>query len=92
MLFAALFFGVIHGLGFAREFAMVFGDAQNKLLALLEFALGIEIAQVLIVFVILFLGMLFQTLFRFSQRDWVMVLSSIVIGLVIPILLANNIF
>ena len=92
LLFAALFFGVIHGLGFAREFAMVFGDAQNKLLALLEFALGIEIAQVIIVFVILFLGMLFQTIFRFSQRDWVMVLSSIVIGLVIPILLANNIF
>lgn len=91
LLFAALFFGLIHGLGFAREFAMVFGDAENKPLALLEFALGIEIAQIIIVFIVLFIGMLFQTLFRFSQRDWVMVLSSIVIGLVIPILIENNI-
>jgi len=71
---------------------MVFGDESNKLLALLEFALGIELAQVIIVFVILFLGFLFQTIFRFSKRDWVMVISSMVIGLVIPILFENSIF
>lgn len=92
LFFAALFFGLIHGLGFAREFTMVFGDAENRFFALLEFALGIEIAQIIIVFVVLFIGMLFQTIFRFSQRDWVMVLSSVVIGLVIPILIDNNIF
>jgi len=92
LFFTALFFGLIHGLGFAREFTMVFGDTNNKVLALLEFALGIEFAQVIIVFIILFLGFLLQTLFRFSRRDWVMVLSSIVIGLVIPILIENNIF
>lgn len=91
LLFAALFFGLVHGLGFAREFTMVFGGVDNKLISLLEFALGIEIAQIIIVFVVLFLGFLFQTLFRFSQRDWVMVLSSVVVGLVIPILIANNI-
>lgn len=88
----ALFFGLIHGLGFAREFQMVFGDSKNKLLLLLEFALGIEIAQVIIVFVVLFLGFLMQTIFRFSKRDWVMVISSIVIGLVIPMLIRNNFF
>ncbi|MBT8243987.1 MAG: HupE/UreJ family protein [Winogradskyella sp.] len=92
LFFTALFFGLIHGLGFAREFTMVFGDANNKILALLEFALGIELAQVIIVFVILFLGFLLQTLFRFSRRDWVMVLSSVVIGLVIPILIENSAF
>jgi hypothetical protein len=92
LLFVALFFGLVHGLGFAREFTMVFGGVDNKFLSLLEFALGIEIAQIIIVFVVLFLSFLFQTLFRFSQRDWVMVLSSVVVGLVIPILIANNIF
>ncbi len=90
--FSALFFGIIHGLGFGREFIMVYGDSDNKALSLLEFALGIEIAQVIVVFVVLFFGMLFQTLFRFSQRDWVMVMSSIVIGLVLPILVQNSIF
>ena len=92
LFFAALFFGIIHGLGFAREFTMVFGDEENKPLALLAFALGIELAQVIVVFVILFLGFLCQTIFRLSKRDWVLVLSSIVIGLVIPILIENNIF
>ncbi|WP_411765960.1 HupE/UreJ family protein [Winogradskyella sp. A3E31] len=92
LFFSALFFGLIHGLGFAREFDMLFGDADSKILALVEFALGIEIAQIIIVFVVLFLSYLFQTLFRFSRRDWVMVLSAVVVGLVIPMLIENNIF
>jgi hypothetical protein len=87
---SALFFGLIHGLGFAREFHMLLGESKNKLVLLLEFALGIEIAQIIIVFVVLFIGYLVQTIFRFSKRDWVMVISSIVIGLVIPMLLNSD--
>jgi len=59
-----LFFGLIHGLGFAREFQMLLGDSDNKLLLLLEFALGIELAQIIIVFVVLFLGYVVQTIFN----------------------------
>ncbi|MBC3758156.1 HupE/UreJ family protein [Hyunsoonleella sp. SJ7] len=87
-----LFFGLIHGLGFAREFRMVFGDADHKWLLLLEFALGIEVAQIIIVFIVLFLGYLVQTIFRFSKRDWIMVISAIVIGLTIPMLLNGEFF
>ena len=89
---STLFFGLIHGLGFAREFKMFVGSSDSKLVPLLEFALGIEIAQLVIVFLVLFLGFLFQTVFRFSKRDWIMVVSSIVVGLVIPMLLANKIW
>lgn len=85
-----LFFGLIHGLGFGREFHMLLGGSDSKLALLLEFALGIEIAQVIIVFMVLFLGYLGQTVFRFSRRDWVMVISAIVIGLVIPMLLNSD--
>lgn len=85
-----LFFGLIHGLGFAREFKLLIGRTESKLIPLLEFALGIEIAQLIIVFVVLFIGFLGQTIFRFSKRDWVMVMSSIVIGLVIPMLLTSD--
>ncbi|MEW4923386.1 HupE/UreJ family protein [Algibacter sp. 2305UL17-15] len=92
LFFTTLFFGLIHGLGFAREFKMLLGDSKQKLVLLLEFALGIEIAQIIIVFIVLFLGYLVQTIFRFSKRDWVMVISSIVIGLVIPMLLNNAVF
>lgn len=90
LFFTTLFFGLVHGLGFAREFKMFAGQSENKLELLIEFALGIEIAQVIIVFVVLFLGFLCQTIFRFSRRDWVMVLSSIVIGLVIPMIIQSD--
>ena len=89
---STLFFGIIHGLGFGREFKMFVGKAESKLMPLIEFALGIEIAQVIIVFVVLFLGFLGQTFFRFSQRDWVMVVSAIVVGLVIPMLIGSDLF
>ncbi|WP_242120803.1 HupE/UreJ family protein [Aestuariivivens sediminicola] len=90
LFFTTLFFGLIHGLGFAREFRMLLGDSDNKLILLLEFALGIELSQVIIVFMVLFLGYVGQTIFRFSKRDWIMVVSSIVIGLVIPMVLNSD--
>jgi hypothetical protein len=87
---STLFFGLIHGLGFAREFKMLLGDSNNKLVLLLEFALGIELAQIIIVFVVLLLGYIMQTIFRFNKRDWIMVISAIVVGLVIPMILNSN--
>ncbi|GAA4241827.1 HupE/UreJ family protein [Winogradskyella damuponensis] len=90
LFFTTLFFGLIHGLGFAREFKMFSGQSENKLELLIEFALGIELAQVIIVFVVLFIGFLCQTVFRFSRRDWMMVLSAIVIGLVIPMITQSD--
>jgi hypothetical protein len=87
-LFFALFFGLIHGLGFSGYFKMLIGSSNNKFIPLLEFALGIEIAQIVIVFIVLLLGFIFQTIFRFSRRDWILIISSIVIGIVLPILKA----
>ena len=82
----ALFFGLIHGLGFSGYFRLIIGSESNKLIPLLEFALGIEIAQIIIVFVVLVIGFLFQTVFRFSKRDWILMISALVIGIVLPIL------
>ena len=90
LFFSTLFFGIVHGLGFAREFKMMVGHSENKLVTLLEFALGIEFAQIIIVFVVLFFGFLMQTVFRFSKRDWTMIISAIVIGLVIPMILNSD--
>lgn len=86
-LFFALFFGLIHGLGFSGYFRMLVGNSSSKFLSLLEFALGIELAQIIITIIILFIGFIFQKLFRFSKRDWVLIISSIVIGMVIPMII-----
>ncbi|MBT8303714.1 MAG: HupE/UreJ family protein [Bacteroidia bacterium] len=85
-----LFFGLIHGLGFAREFRMLIGNTESKFLPLIEFALGIEFAQVIIVFMVLFLGYLCQTVFRFTRRDWILVVSAVVVGLVLPMLVNSE--
>ncbi len=90
LFFSTLFFGLVHGLGFAREFQMMVGKSDNKIITLLEFALGIEIAQVIIVFVVLLLGYIMQTVFRFSKRDWIMVISAVVVGLVIPMIMGSD--
>jgi hydrogenase/urease accessory protein HupE len=91
LLFFALFFGGIHGLGFSNYFRLLIGKEDDKILPLIEFAFGIEAAQVVIVLCILILGMLLQNIFRVSKRDWILVGSSIVIGIAFPMVI-NRIF
>jgi hypothetical protein len=83
----ALFFGLIHGLGFSNYFSMMIGREEEVLFPLLEFALGIEASQIIIVFFIILLGAVLQNVFKVSRRDWILVASSIVIGFSIPIIL-----
>ena len=83
----ALFFGLIHGLGFSNYFKMMVGREDNKLFPLLEFALGIEAAQTIIVLGILVIGTLLQNFFKVARRDWILVCSSIVIGFAIQMML-----
>jgi hypothetical protein len=88
-----LFFGIIHGLGFASYFkSLLGGSSQSKLLPLSEFALGIEAAQIIVVFVVLILSYFVQTFFRFSKRDWTLVMSSFIIGVVLPMIIESEIW
>lgn len=89
-LFFAFFFGLIHGLGLSGFLKMTLEDSESKLLPLLEFALGVELAQILIVIIILIAGYIALNLFRVKKRDWVLTLSAIVIGIVIPMLAARK--
>jgi hypothetical protein len=82
----AVFFGLIHGLGFSSYFRMMVGKEDNKLQLLLEFALGIEAAQIIIVLGILIIGTIFQYFLGVTKRDWVLVCSSIVIGFAIQMM------
>mgnify|MGYP005993635237 CR=1 FL=1 len=53
---------------------------SDKLVPLLEFSLGVEAAQIIIVLLILLVGSLVQSVFGVNRRDWILVGSSIVIG------------
>lgn len=88
-----VFFGIIHGLGFSNYFKSILpGSASEKLLPSLEFALGIEVAQIIIVIAVLILSYIVQTFFRFSKRDWSLVLSAFVIGVVLPMIVNSEIW
>lgn len=91
--FVTLFFGIIHGLGFASYFKAIVGDAaQSELLPLSEFSLGIEASQIIVVLMVLILSYIVQTFFRFSKRDWILVMSSFVIGVVLPLIIESKIW
>ena len=91
--FVTIFFGIIHGLGFSNYFKSILaGNATDKLLPLLEFALGIETAQIIVVLVALLLFFVVQTLFRFSKRDWTLTMSAFIIGVVIPMIIQSEIW
>ncbi|WP_103069787.1 HupE/UreJ family protein [Aquimarina sediminis] len=87
-----IFFGLIHGLGFSGYFKAISSNVSSKILPLIEFALGVEAAQIVIVLFVLVASFIFQTFFRFSKQDWILVISSVVIGMVIPMLIANKIW
>lgn len=91
--FVTLFFGIIHGLGFSNYFKSILpGSNSDKLVPLVEFALGIEVAQIVVVFFVLILSYIMQTFFRFSKRDWTLVMSAFVIGVVLPMIINSDIW
>lgn len=81
-----VFFGLIHGLGFSSYFKMIAAGSESKFWPLVEFALGIEAAQVIVVLGVMILAFIAQNIFNVSRRDWILVTSSIVIGIILPIL------
>ncbi|WP_348797957.1 HupE/UreJ family protein [Flavobacterium adhaerens] len=88
-----LFFGIIHGLGFSNYFKSILGGSNvSKLLPMSEFALGIEVAQIAVVIVVLILSYIVQTVFRFSKRDWALVMSAFIVGVVLPMIIESEIW
>ncbi len=82
----ALFFGLIHGLGFSSYFKILVGREADKVLPLISFALGVETSQVILVIILLFITFIGLNIFRISKRDWIMIISAIILGITIPIL------
>jgi len=72
----ALFFGLIHGLGFANTLRFMLAQDESLAWALLQFNLGLEAGQIVVVIAILLLAYLFIYLVKLNRRYWVWLLSS----------------
>lgn len=91
--FLMLSFGMVNGLEFSNYFKSVYTkNASHKILSLLEFELGIIAAQSLVLVSVLIVGFVIYTFFRFSKRDFSLVLSAFVIGVVLPMIVENEIW
>lgn len=73
--FFALFFGLIHGLGFSNYLKSLLSKGENIVPELLAFNLGLEAGQLLIVLCILFISLIFVNLFKFSRREYILFIS-----------------
>jgi hypothetical protein len=81
----SFFFGLIHGLGFANDFKMLIAGQSEKLLPLLSFALGIEIAQIILGLVILAVMFLLQKTIS-NQKEVYRIISALAAGYVLALL------
>lgn len=76
----ALFFGLIHGLGFSNYLRSLLGSADSLAGPLFSFNLGIELGQIIIVSGFLLTGLIIMNLFRARPREWNLVISGAAIG------------
>ncbi|WP_207497135.1 HupE/UreJ family protein [Aridibaculum aurantiacum] len=75
----ALFFGLIHGLGFANTLKFMLAKGQALGTSLLAFNLGLEVGQVIVVVLLLLLTHLILSYTKVQQRTWIIFISSIVL-------------
>jgi hypothetical protein len=81
--FLAASFGLIHGLGFSNYLKSLLGRDSSIVTQLFAFNVGLEVGQIIIVGIFMASSFLFVTIFGVNQRDWKMVVSSIVAGIAI---------
>ena len=86
----AIFFGLIQGFDLA-SIPDNFGT-RGRIISIFEFAMGVEVAQIIVVLILFIVAFIFQSVFHYNKRDWVLVVTSLVIGMTIPMLYNNWIF
>ncbi len=72
----ALFFGLIHGMGFSNYLRSLLGTDSTIFVQLLAFNVGLEVGQIIIVVSFMVLTFFFVDLFDVSKRNWKLIISS----------------
>lgn len=83
----ALFFGLIHGLGFANTIRFMLAADQQLGTALFGFNVGLEAGQVVIVFLLLLLAHGVIRYGKVERRHWVIFVSAAVFSLALSLAL-----
>jgi HupE / UreJ protein len=79
--FLALFFGLIHGLGFANAIRFMLAKDQSIGWSLFSFNIGLEAGQIVVVTGILFLSFLAVNKAGLKRKWWVWILSVVALSI-----------
>lgn len=85
--FLALFFGLIHGMGFANTIRFLLAKDQSLGWGLFGFNVGLEAGQIVVVSVILIVSHLILTFLKINRREWVIFLSAGIFSLALKMAL-----
>lgn len=86
----ALFFGLIHGLGFSNFLRSILGQEKSIVSPLLAFNIGLEVGQIIIVAVFLIISFILVDIFGVKRRDWRMVISSATAGIALMLIIETK--
>ncbi|MFN5055267.1 MAG: HupE/UreJ family protein [Bacteroidota bacterium] len=81
----ALFFGLVHGLGFANTVRFMISKNQDLVWSLFGFNVGLEIGQIFVVLLVLLISLLAGMTRLFTSREWVLSFSSLILGLALKL-------
>ena len=76
---AAMFFGLIHGLGFANALQFMLAKDQSLGWSLLLFNIGLEAGQIVVVIFLLSLAHIFIYNLKVNRRYWIVSISALVL-------------
>jgi hypothetical protein len=85
----AVFFGLIHGLGFSNYLKELLGKEASIWQPLLAFNIGLEVGQIVIVTAFLLLTSLLN-LAGVNRKDWTLVVSAFVLGVACMLMLETK--
>lgn len=85
--FFALFFGLIHGMGFATEFVALEGTGFSTALNLLYANIGIEIGQLFFVLIVLILSFICLNILKQNRREYILFTSGAIFGIALEMAL-----
>jgi hypothetical protein len=88
----ALGFGLIHGLGFSNYLRALLGQEAEIITPLLGFNVGLELGQLIIVFVILSIAFALIELMRMQRLSWINIISGFIVGMAFSLILQNELF
>lgn len=73
--YLALLFGLIHGMGFANSVRMMLASEQDITLPLFGFNVGLELGQIVVVAIALFIHYIFSEVLKLSNKIWIYLIS-----------------